>query len=56
MTMNKRQLILKKRIRRHRQGHHGHGGAGVANLLLENGLNLLLEETLPDHPVVLILE
>ena len=55
MPPSKRRLILMKR-KRFRRSTSGHGGAGVANLLLENGLNLLLEETLPDHPVVLILE
>jgi len=55
MTASKRRLILQKR-KRFRKSTSGHGGAGVANLLLENGLNLLQEYTLPDHPVVLILE
>ncbi|KKK73699.1 hypothetical protein LCGC14_2891220 [marine sediment metagenome] len=55
MPPSKRRLILMKR-KRFRRSTSGHGGAGVANLLLENGLNLLLEYTLPDHPVVLILE
>ena len=55
MPPSKRRLILRRR-KRFRVATSGHGGAGVANLLLENGLNLLLEYTLPDHPVVLILE
>ncbi len=55
MAPSKRRLILRKR-KRFRVATSGHGGAGVAHLLLENGLSLLREETLPDHPVVIILE